>query len=322
MTAVIILNYNNWEDTLACIDSVEQFNTAPIKYIVVDNGSPRPGAVEALDEALSQRFADQYRRLQEGEAHAPILKHTTLLVLPTNDGYAQGNNKGLLLTYDDEEIEYTLILNNDTLFIEDIIPGLVKAYQTLPSPALVGPLLLKKDRAGIDYNCARLASTPLQTVYHFLCFYIDPFGLRKKWRRRQCLLIGHPELLEKESVTCDMLSGACILLSKQLFQRMGGLDPNTFLYNEENILYKRTQAMGLKTYIIPRLSLIHVGASSTNQSPGLFIMRCSRESTRYYINHYSGANRFERLLFALAASLLIPQVRLQKSLFKLLGIKR
>ena len=38
-TAIIILNYNNPDATIACVESVERFNTAPVRYIIVDNGS-------------------------------------------------------------------------------------------------------------------------------------------------------------------------------------------------------------------------------------------------------------------------------------------
>lgn len=49
-TALIILNYNNYEDTINCIESVETHNTASIKYIVVDNGSTCPDAVDKLND--------------------------------------------------------------------------------------------------------------------------------------------------------------------------------------------------------------------------------------------------------------------------------
>lgn len=322
VTAVIILNYNNWEDTVACIKSVESYNTAPVKYIVVDNGSSREGTVQSLENSLKEMFGNRYHRYEEGAKISEPLPYVSFVVSATNDGYAQGNNKGCALAYQDNEIDYIMILNNDTLFIEDIIGGLVEAYRTLDKPALVGPLLLKKDLAGIDYNCARLASKPLQHAYWFFFFYIDPFGRKKKWQREQRLLQGHPELLDADSVECDLLSGACLLVSKTLFKRLDGFDPHTFLYNEENILYKRTAKLGLKTYVIPRLALIHLGASSTSKSPGLFIMRCSRDSTIYYIDKYSGANVFERAILHLAAWTILPKVRFQKLVFKILKIKK
>ena len=57
-TAILILNYNNYEDTINCIDSVEKFNSAPIKFIVVDNGSKRENVVGALDAYLKDKFED------------------------------------------------------------------------------------------------------------------------------------------------------------------------------------------------------------------------------------------------------------------------
>lgn len=42
-TAIIILNYNNYEDTINCIESIEKYNTADIKYVIVDNNSNREG---------------------------------------------------------------------------------------------------------------------------------------------------------------------------------------------------------------------------------------------------------------------------------------
>ena len=53
-TALIILNYNNYEDTINCIKSVEQYNTAPIKYVIVDNGSTRHECIAKLSGFLAK----------------------------------------------------------------------------------------------------------------------------------------------------------------------------------------------------------------------------------------------------------------------------
>ena len=36
-TAIVILNYNNYEDTINCIKSVETYNSADIKYLNIAN---------------------------------------------------------------------------------------------------------------------------------------------------------------------------------------------------------------------------------------------------------------------------------------------
>lgn len=145
-TAVIILNYNNYEDTINCIKSVELYNnTALIKYIIVDNGSNRKGTVTAIDEFLKQNFADDYKYIPEGSADTTELLYTNFIVSPTNDGYARGNNKALNMAYKDPEIENILIINNDVLFVEDIIPRLISKLKTLPKCGIISPILYKEE---------------------------------------------------------------------------------------------------------------------------------------------------------------------------------
>lgn len=55
-TGVIILNYNNYEDTINCIESVDIYNTSKIKLIIVDNGSNRESTIDILDTYLEKRY--------------------------------------------------------------------------------------------------------------------------------------------------------------------------------------------------------------------------------------------------------------------------
>ena len=89
-TGIIILNYNNWEDTLNCILSVEKYNTSNSKYIIVDNGSTRNGAVEAIDKFLFSLFGIDYCKVPE-DGNIGVLKKATFVVSSINSGYAQGN---------------------------------------------------------------------------------------------------------------------------------------------------------------------------------------------------------------------------------------
>lgn len=72
------------------------------------------------------------------------MPYVTYIESSTNDGYASGNNKGLNLTKCDDEIEYVMILNNDVLFIQDIIPQLENKYNQLKDAAILSPILYKK----------------------------------------------------------------------------------------------------------------------------------------------------------------------------------
>ena len=174
MVGIIILNYNNWEDTVNCIKSVEKYNTAEVKYIVIDNGSTREGTVEALDKYLAKTFKNNYRKMTENE-NVEILSYMTFLVSPTNDGYARGNNKGLRLAYKDSEIDELLILNNDILFIQDIIPLLLRKKKKTDNCGIISPILYEGDKTTIDYNCARRSVNPWVLIHAYIFFYRDFF---------------------------------------------------------------------------------------------------------------------------------------------------
>lgn len=111
-TAVIILNYNNWEDTINCIESVEEHNSASIRYIVVDNGSTRERCIDALESFFIKRFSGKYKKIYDTEVNESPLPYLTFLVSQRNDGYARGNNKGLHLAYTDKNVDYIMILNH------------------------------------------------------------------------------------------------------------------------------------------------------------------------------------------------------------------
>ena len=82
--------------------------------------------------------------MNEGEEHPLVLPYISLLLSSENDGYARGNNKGLKLAETDPEVTDVLILNNDILFVQDIIPSLLDYYYKLPDAGIVSPLLCKK----------------------------------------------------------------------------------------------------------------------------------------------------------------------------------
>lgn len=309
--AIIILNYNNWEDTVNCIESVEKYNTAPIKYIVVDNGSDRNGTIDELDKYFQTRFTDQYDRIEEGNqltrAH---LSHMTFVVSKTNDGYAQGNNKGLNIAYADDEIGYIMILNNDILFVEDIIPSLVILQQKIKDCAIISPTLYKKDLKSIDYNCARKDHTEWELILTYLFLYKDICGRLSRYREQRFLVKHNPSLINQHFFEIELPSGSCMLINKTLMLEIGAFDPNTFLYFEENILYKKIQKLGMKNYLVPSLRCIHLGASSTSKSSSAFMLQTSFHSCIYYIQTYCHLNRIQHFLWSLAMLLFPIKVKL------------
>lgn len=297
-TAILILNYNSADDTMNCIRSIEAHNTAPVKFIVVDNGS----TAAAETDRLERFFADSGEgclRLSDNDAPVKSLPRYTLIASPKNDGYARGNNKGLRFAGEDPSIQNILILNSDILFTEDLIPTLLSIQQEKADCALVTPLILSRyGRA--DHCCARKAPTNWEVILPFLLLRRNWFHVLSNMDRHQKLLLDHPELAEQRVFPVDVPSGACMLIDKALFREIGYFDPDTFLYYEENILYKKLQTRSRTSYCTPLVKCTHLGAVSTQQMSTVFLKQCNLESADIYLSRYSRLTFTQRLAWKIA----------------------
>lgn len=89
---IIIFNYNNWEDTINCIESIEKYNTANIKCFIVGNGSTCKDAVYKLDSCFSGKFKDTYSSIIEENATEFKTSKINFIVSEDNSGYVRRNN--------------------------------------------------------------------------------------------------------------------------------------------------------------------------------------------------------------------------------------
>lgn len=285
MTGLIVLIYNNDESIRDFVDSFERFNTEPAKYIIVDNGS-KNDISNSVSTFLSGRFSSKgYLECDDDYVCEGSLPYCTFIRSKTNSGFSGGNNKGLRLAYADDEIDNVLVINDDVIFVCDVIPELVRNLHTLPNAGMVCPISLCPN-GEIDYDCVRKMRTKWQefvSMFHYV-FSDDELILRK-----------HPEYLEKDYIEIEPPIGPHILFDKNTLRRVGGYDDNVFLYHEEYILYQKYKALGLKNYAIPHCRVIHVGSVSTKKDNSKKISRFGLESTFYYYKTYFNLNFFEKL---------------------------
>ncbi len=115
---IIILNWNNWIDTIRCVDSLLKCSYSNTEIWVVDNGSE--------DESIA--------RLNE-------IDNIHLIPLHINCGFAAGNNVGINVALE-QGCDYILLLNNDTDFPMDFIQPLLEPFQVDSSAAVSCPKIL------------------------------------------------------------------------------------------------------------------------------------------------------------------------------------
>lgn len=127
---VIVLNYNNCEDTIECLNGLQSFNAANValKLIVVDNAST-DNSVARLKAAL-----------------AP---NAMLVENPKNLGYAAGNNVGIKIALEDGA-DYICVLNNDTIIEENFICPCIEFLETDSSLGVIGPTIMEADNDSVQ----------------------------------------------------------------------------------------------------------------------------------------------------------------------------
>ena len=108
---------------------------------------------------------------------------------------------------------------------------------------------------------------------------------------------------------CGLISSAT--LPSTVFALIS-FDSNTFLYYEENILYKKLYAIGKQNYILPSIRCIHLGASSTKSKPSSFLIKCNSDSAFYYLENYCELNVVQKFLLVLAKK----SMKIKYKLFK------
>ena len=280
MLGIVILNYNNSALTIQCVESILKVNSAPCRFVLVDNASTDESA------AVLRGFVEGKQQMQ-------------LVVSGENGGYARGNNLGLKVLENDPSVTEVAVLNNDIVFTEDIFPTMQAFLAAHPEAGLVSPLLRSRDGETVDYSCARRDCSLTEVFMSYLLYFTDICGILTRYSNRRHILKSDPALLQAPAVPIELPSGSCMMIRKDLFREIDWFDPNTFLYYEENILYRKLLAAGKTNYLLPSLSCIHLGGETTNKvsHPAAYMKR-SKASGYYYVTHYRDLNVLQKAAFA------------------------
>uniref|UniRef100_UPI00260C60D3 glycosyltransferase family 2 protein n=1 Tax=Blautia sp. TaxID=1955243 RepID=UPI00260C60D3 len=103
---IILVNYNGYEDTIECVKSIKKSTYRNYKIIIVDNASP--------DES-GNRLNDKYSNDSD----------IVVILNKENTGFSEGNNIGLEYI-EKEQIDYILMLNNDTVVEPEFLYKLIE----------------------------------------------------------------------------------------------------------------------------------------------------------------------------------------------------
>jgi len=140
---VIVLNWNEKELTIKCVESLKKVNYSNINILVVDNGST-DGSVDTLKEKFPE---------------------VSILALENNLGYAGGNNRG----FDSLEADppkFVIFLNNDTIVDENFIEPLVKQLLTKKHAGQTVPKIYYENDPQLIWYAGGIVNLWTGSIYH------------------------------------------------------------------------------------------------------------------------------------------------------------
>ncbi|MEP6748292.1 MAG: glycosyltransferase family 2 protein [Bacteroidota bacterium] len=234
MLSIIIVNYNVQYFIEHCLYSVQKAIAGMYaEVIVVDNNS--------ADESvayLTQKFP------------WIILKANT-----ENIGYAKACNQGLQIAKGD----YILFLNPDTILSEDCLE---RSIEILTAKRDIGALGIHM----IDGTGRFLPESKRGFPSPRASFFKLSGLIKILTQSRMVTQYYLGWLPEKANNEIDVLSGAYMMIKKEVLEKTGGFDEQFFMYGEDIDLSYRIRQAGYKNYYLGEKSIIHFKGESTNKN--------------------------------------------------------
>lgn len=236
---VLIVSYQSAPLTIANLRSVqaEAASAAPdiaIRAIVVDNAS---GDYPALQQAIEENGWSSW---------------VSLILAPRNGGFAYGNNLAARKALEEYAPDYLHLLNPDAQVKPGGITALVRFLESQATVAIAGSSFENLD--GSDWPIA----FRFPSLISELCAALH-IGLVSRLLQQWQV----PRTMSRTAQPVDWISGASMLIRAHVYETLGGLDENYFLYFEETDFCRRARHAGFATWYVPESRVMHVAGHST-----------------------------------------------------------
>lgn len=237
--SIIIVNYNVYKDLLICIENLKAaLKGFKHEIIVIDNNSTD-------------------RNIENITALFPEIK---LILNKNNSGFGYANNLGMKYSTG----KYILLINPDIIVSEDSVKNLYNFMENEPSAGSCGPLQ-SKPNAGIEHYYTFFPSLYSRLMQEFRLYMTAPVMKQRFFNFiDDNIKIGKP-------FKVDWIMGSCLMVRREIYNKIGGFDEAFFLYEEETEWQYRMSKEGWSAYMIPTARVIHNHHSSASKLGMLFV---------------------------------------------------
>lgn len=253
---VSIVNWNTKDELESCIRSVLDQEDVDIEVVVVDNASSDHSA-----QMVQDRFA----------------KEAILIANTSNIGFGAGHNQSLRIARGD----YVFLLNPDSRLLEpDVLREMVDYLDENTDVGVLGPQILYPDGT-LQFSARRFPTMLAAAFRHTVWGKLFP---NNRFVRRYMMTDwAHDRVAE-----VDWVSGAAMMLRRQMLEQIGLMDEGYFMYCEDVDLCKRAWMRGWKVVYYPAVSVSHRIGAASDQNPIAMIKHHHRSMLRYFLKY----NRF------------------------------
>ena len=262
--SVVIVNWNTCNALKNCLLSVFEHQSAlKLEVIVVDNASQ--------DNSVAMVKSD--------------FPNVLLIVNSENKGFAAANNQGIAVA----KGRYVLLLNSDTIILNNAVAKTVCFADSQPEAAVVGCRILNPDRS-LQPSCFMFPSVLNMLLSAFYLYKLFPrnrfFGRERMswWKRNDVREV-------------DVVTGCFMLVRHQAIKQVGAMDERFFVYGEETDLCYRFKKIGWKIMFTPSAEIIHLSGQSTKQMAPQMTLQLRASILQFIKKHRS------RLEYSLACAL-------------------
>lgn len=252
-SAVVTVSYGSGEALEAFLRTLREFHEPDLAVVVVDN---KPD-VENVED-ISRKYDAIY------------------VALPANPGYGAGMNAGVRAL--EEGVDAYFFCNPDVTFMDSAVTHLTRSLTEDPAAGSIGPRILNSD--GSTYPSARNIPAISTGLGHTLFSKIWP---QNPWTRRY---VNAENYDLKRSA--GSLSGAAVMVKREVFDLVGGWDEAYFMHFEDIDLGYRIGLAGFENIYDPGCSVHHSGAHSTQKHKAVVEQAMTESAIRFLKRRYAG----------------------------------
>ena len=186
-----------------------------------------------------------------------------------NRGFSAANNQGIILS----KGRKIVFLNPDTMLTENSFKKINTYMQAHPEFSILGCGITDKKNQPCPVRLWE--DKPQDAVLKILGLYDPSLELKK---------------MEEIKVNeIQVISGCCFVVERELFELIGLMDENYFLYNEEDDLCRRARQAGKKICFFQETSVQHLHGQSTHQDDHRkkVIVEAYKSNLYFYSKYYS-----------------------------------